>query len=145
LRFSHGHEKVFAFIFPFTPFTAPVILRTEETVSVASFAPLPETHRNFRAKCPSAKKGTRFEEWFENSPLKSVGKGKTVIMDKARFRRKKRLEETGGNHKAFLLYLPPYSPDLNPIEKTWANRNKDLRNTAPLHKLLKTAIYAYLT
>lgn len=25
--------------------------------------------------------------------------------------------------KAELLYLPPYSPDLNPIEKAWASSN----------------------
>ena len=27
----------------------------------------------------------------------------------------------------YILYLPPYSPDLNPIEKVWANFKKILR------------------
>ncbi|MBK2181240.1 transposase, partial [Francisella tularensis] len=26
-----------------------------------------------------------------------------------------------------ILYLPPYSPDLNPIEKVWANFKKIFR------------------
>ncbi|MDR0376391.1 MAG: hypothetical protein LBH70_01200 [Spirochaetaceae bacterium] len=37
--------------------------------------------------------GTGFENWFENSLLKSVGKGKTIIVDRAGFHRKKQLEE----------------------------------------------------
>ncbi|MDR0706369.1 MAG: transposase [Treponema sp.] len=81
----------------------------------------------------------------ENSLLQEVETGKTVIMDRASFHRKKRLEETCGNRKVFLLRLPLYYPDLNPIEKTWATMKKELRDTAPLHKLLETAIYAYLT
>jgi hypothetical protein len=44
-----------------------------------------------------------------------------------------------------LWYLPPYSPNFNPIERTWANMKKKLRNIAPLHGLIETALYAYLT
>ena len=66
-------------------------------------------------------------------------------MDRASFHRKTKLEETGKRHGVFLLYLPAYSPDCNPIEKTWANMKKKLRDTAPLHGLLETAVYAYLS
>ena len=90
-------------------------------------------------------KGVRFEDRLENKPLKSVEKGKTIIMDRASFHRKKRLGEICEKYAVFLLRLPPYSPDLNPIEKTWANMKKKLRDTAPLHRLIETAIYAYLT
>ena len=62
-------------------------------------------------------KGSRFEAWFENGLLRTVEKGKTLIMDRARFHRKTKLEETGKKHEVFLVYLPPYSPDFNPIEK----------------------------
>ena len=37
---------------------------------------------------------------------------------------RQRVEATG----ARLLYLPPYSPDLNPIEKAWAKLKALLRN-----------------
>ena len=90
-------------------------------------------------------KGVRFEDWFENKLLQSVEKGKTIIMDRASFHRKKWLEEIGEKYAVFLLRLPPYSPDLNPIEKTGANMKKKLRDTAPLHRLIETALYAYLT
>jgi transposase len=89
--------------------------------------------------------GERFEEWFENSLLKTVEKGKTIIMDRASFHRKKPLEELCKKHEVSLWYLPPYSPDFNPIERTWANMKKKLWNTAPLHGLIETALYAYLT
>jgi putative transposase len=89
--------------------------------------------------------GERFEAWFENSLLKTVEKGKTIIMDRAGFQRKKQLGEACEKHGVNLLYLPPYSPDYNPIEKTWANMKKELRSTAPLHGLIETAIYAYLS
>ena len=62
-------------------------------------------------------------------------------MDRARFHRKTKREEIGKRHG---VYLPAYSPDFNPIEKTGVNMKKDLRNTEPLHGLLETAIYAYL-
>jgi hypothetical protein len=88
--------------------------------------------------------GERFEDWFENKLLKYVEKGKTIITDRASFHRKKRLEEICEKYGVFFLRLPPYSPDLNPIEKTWANMKKELRDTAPLHSLLETAMYAYL-
>jgi transposase len=89
--------------------------------------------------------GERFEEWFENSLLKTVEKGETIIMDRASFHRKKQLEEACKKHKVHLLYLPPYSPDYNPIEKTCANMKKELRSIAPLYGLIETAIYAYLS
>jgi transposase len=45
----------------------------------------------------------------------------------------------------FLLYLLPYSSDFNPIEKTGANKKKDLRSSAPLHGLIESSLYAYLS
>jgi hypothetical protein len=43
-----------------------------------------------------------------------------------------------------LWCLPPYSPDCNPVKKTWANMKKELRNAAPLHGLIETAIYVLI-
>jgi transposase len=88
-------------------------------------------------------KAERFEKWFENVLLKRVGEGKTVIMDNAGFHRKKKLTGIGDKAKIKLLFLPPYSPDFNPIEKDWSNTKRDLRDTAPLYGLLETAIYNY--
>jgi transposase len=39
-----------------------------------------------------------------------------------------------------LIYLPPYSPDLNPIEKFWANMKKWIKNNIAETKQLSKTI-----
>jgi transposase len=58
-----------------------------------------------------------FEDWFEFDLLSVVPCGHTVIMDNASFHRKKALREIAERYSVKLLFLPPYSPDFNPIEK----------------------------
>ncbi|MDR0306783.1 MAG: transposase [Chitinispirillales bacterium] len=69
-----------------------------------------------------------FETWFEKVLLRQLPQGKTIIMDNASFHRKKVLWELAGEAKCEIIFLPAYSPDLNPIEKTWANLKSFLRN-----------------
>jgi len=85
----------------------------------------------------------RFERWMESRLLKSVERGSTVIMDNASFHRKAALRELCRKAGVHLLFLPTYSPDLNPIEKCWANMKRALRDSASLHPLLETAILKY--
>lgn len=63
-----------------------------------------------------------FNVWIKEYLLPSIkNANKVIIMDNASFHKTeetKKLIETAG-HK--LLYLPPYSPDLNPIEQKWGN------------------------
>jgi transposase len=87
--------------------------------------------------------GERFEKWFEFNLLNSIKAGCTIIMDRASFHRKKRLEKLCVKAKVNLLFLPAYSPDFNPIEKDWANMKRALRDTAPFCDLLQIAIYSY--
>jgi transposase len=53
--------------------------------------------------------------------------GDVVVMDNLSSHKvagvRERIEQAG----AELLYLPPYSPDLNPIEKTWSKLKQQLR------------------
>ena len=56
--------------------------------------------------------------------IKVLIPGQVVIMDNATFHKSektKRLIEEAGCQ---LVYLPVYSPDLNPIEKYWANMKR---------------------
>ena len=61
-----------------------------------------------------------FETWLENCLIPVLEPGQVVIVDNATFhhggRIAQRLEAAGCR----LLYLPPYSPDLNRIESCWA-------------------------
>jgi len=83
-----------------------------------------------------------FEEWFENSLLKTVPKGYTAIMDNAKFHNKIRLRKLARG-KLRLLFLPPYSPDFNPIEKTWSNMKRFIRSNKQNYVSIQDAIYDY--
>ena len=72
-----------------------------------------------------------FEQWFSEALLKAVPKHSVFIMDNATFHRKARLRELADKAECDILFLPPYSPDLNPIEKFWAWLKKRLRKILP--------------
>lgn len=73
---------------------------------------------------PMQYKGTTnaalFESWFERCLLPCLPKDAVIVMDNAAFHRKKRLFEIADRYQHTLIFLPPYSPELNPIEKLWA-------------------------
>ena len=65
-----------------------------------------------------------FETWFVQMLLPVLPSGSTIIMDNASFHRKKVLAELAKANNCNILFLLPYSPDYNPIEKVWANLKK---------------------
>ncbi len=72
-----------------------------------------------------------FEFWFSNQLLPSLNKGTVIVMDHASFHCKKRLFSVAQNAGYRLLFLPPYSPELNPIECFWAWLKRFLRKILP--------------
>ena len=68
-----------------------------------------------------------FESWFSNQLLPALDKGTVIVMDNASFHSKKRLFSAAQNAGYKLIFLPPYSPELNPIEKFWAWLKRFLR------------------
>ena len=62
-----------------------------------------------------------FEEWFEWELLSVIPIGSVIILDNASFHRKKILVEIARRYGIYVLFLPTYSPDFNPIENSWAN------------------------
>jgi len=86
-----------------------------------------------------------FERWFGESLVKAIPKGHTVIMDNARFHRKAELGKLAKDAGVGLLFLPAYSPDFNPIEKSWANMKRRLRDTLPSFHSVNLAIYDYFS
>jgi len=57
-----------------------------------------------------------FEYWFEFQLLKYAPKYSIFLMDNATFHRKNVLRELADKADCQILFLPAYSPDLNPIE-----------------------------
>jgi len=62
-----------------------------------------------------------FEDWFEFELIPILPENALVIMDNASFHRKQKLYDIAKRYDVNILFLPPYSPDLNPIEQSWAN------------------------
>ena len=58
-------------------------------------------------------------KWIEKCLIPELKNPSIVIMDNAAFHKKKDIKEVLEKHGHVLLPLPPYSPDLNPIEKTF--------------------------
>lgn len=84
-----------------------------------------------------------FNDWIEQSLLPELSPGMTVILDNAAFHKSKATEQLIRSAGCELLFLPPYSPDLNPIETTWANI-KNFRKThhqLTLEEVIKSCKY----
>jgi transposase len=56
--------------------------------------------------------------------------GDIVVMDNLAAHKNARVRECIESHGAELLFLPPYSPDLNPIELAWSKMKALLRKVA---------------
>ncbi|COM74776.1 putative IS630-Spn1 transposase [Streptococcus pneumoniae] len=72
-----------------------------------------------------------FEAWFQKFLLPTLTTPSVIIMDNARFHRMGKLELLCEEFGYNFLPLPPYSPEYNPIEKTWAHIKKHLKKVLP--------------
>lgn len=72
------------------------------------------------------------EVWLKEVLLPVLSPGQTVIWDQASFHQSPRLRELIESSGCRLIYLPAYSPDLNPIEQWWSALKARIR------RLLKT-------
>jgi len=72
-----------------------------------------------------------FNQWLEQCLLPELPPGHTIILDNASFHKspltRQLIESAGCN----LLFLPPYSPDFNPIENWWAVLKSKIRTILP--------------
>ena len=67
-----------------------------------------------------------FVEWFKTQLLPALKPSHVIVMDNASFHPKNILDELCIQDKHFFLPLPPYSPDLNPIEQSWDILKKEV-------------------
>jgi len=77
-----------------------------------------------------------FYTWLTQDLLPKTPPSSVIVMDNASFHKRSDMIEAVENAGHTLLFLPPYSPDLNPIEHKWAQaksiRRKDRCSTYEL-------------
>jgi transposase len=85
--------------------------------------------------------GDRFVAWLTAHLLPQLRRGDVLVMDNLRAHHNARVAPACQRHGVRLLYLPPYSPDLNPIEAGWALQKQHVRKVAPrtAHALRRVA------
>lgn len=69
-----------------------------------------------------------FNSWVEEFLIKELKPGQFVIMDNAAFHKSQRTKELIESVGCKVIFLPPYSPDFNPIEKFWANMKRWIKD-----------------
>lgn len=62
-----------------------------------------------------------FNQWLEEFLIPELKPNQTVILDNAAFHKSQKTMELVESVECRLLYLPPYSPDFNPIEQKWGH------------------------
>jgi len=78
--------------------------------------------------------------WLKDFLIPELKPGQVVIMDNATFHKSEESQRLIKNAGCGILFLPPYSPDLNPIEIFWANFKKIIRTNLEKLKTLAEAI-----
>jgi transposase len=103
-KVPHGHWKTMTFIaaLRLEGITAPVVL--DQPIN-----------------------GAWFKAYVEQALVPTLKPGDVVIMDNLGSHKGKAVRQAIRKAKAHLIFLPPYSPDLNPIEMVFAKLKSQLR------------------
>jgi transposase len=75
--------------------------------------------------------GDIFLAYVEQVLCPTLASGDVVVMDNLAAHKVKGVAALIQARGAEVLYLPPYSPDLNPIEKAWSKIKQRLRSNCP--------------
>jgi len=71
-----------------------------------------------------------YETYIEHVLVPSLRPGQVLIIDNASFHKSKKIEQLILNAGCRIIFLPPYSPDFNPIEHCWATVKNEIRKAA---------------
>ena len=83
-----------------------------------------------------------FNFWIKEKLLPELKQGQIVIMDNASIHKSDETRQLIESVGCKLIFLPPYSPDLNPIEHFLAKLKKVLRYTMHKFESFQDAILA---
>lgn len=81
-----------------------------------------------------------FEIWLETCLIPLLEPGQVVVIDNATFHKGGRIEQLIQQAGCKLLYLPPYSPDLNKIERCWSWLKSRIRKQLDQYECLRDAM-----
>lgn len=107
MGFPHGHRKTTTLVagLRLTGMTAPMVLD----------GPI---------------NGNWFEAYVEQVLVPTLGPGDTVVMDNLSSHKRASAQALIEKAGATIMFLPPYSPDFNPIEKAFSKLKALLRKAA---------------
>jgi transposase len=86
-----------------------------------------------------------FNNWVEHFLIKELKPGQAVVMDNAAFHKSQKTKELIESVGCKIIFLPPYSPDLNPIEKFWANMKRWIKQQIGTFQELYAIICAFFS
>jgi transposase len=104
IRSGHHHERV----------NVIGALRGNQMIALASFV----------GTC----NGELFNTWLDTKACPKFSADDVLIMDNAPFHFRNEIVKIAKRHSCKVLFLPPYSPELNPIEHYWAHLKAWLKN-----------------
>ena len=85
-----------------------------------------------------------FEIWLETCLIPRLRPGEWVIVDNATFHHGGRIAQLMEVARCQVVYLPPYSPEFNRIEKCWASLKSRICKRLPKSPSLRYAIESVL-
>jgi transposase len=71
-----------------------------------------------------------FEAWLEHHLLPTLNEGDVVVVDNLKAHKNPKVTEILARKNCTIKYLPPYSPDFNPIEMAYSKLKSVLRKLA---------------
>ena len=94
---------------------------------------------------PGGTTAERFAEYLKTKLLPTLSEADIIVMDNMRSHHAKTVTEYLDKAGIHYAYLPPYSPDLNPIEKMWSKmkailRKQKVRVASELPEAVKKAL-----
>jgi transposase len=84
-----------------------------------------------------------FLEWLEWFLFPLLKIGSVIVLDNASFHKKSEIQRIAASYDCRVIFLPPYSPDKNKIEKSWANLKNWLRLNMKKYGGVREAMTAY--
>jgi transposase len=83
--------------------------------------------------------------WIKTMLIPKLRKRQIVIMDNASIHKNKEIQKAIEKAGCHLVYQPPYSPDLNPIEHFWSWLKRKIRSLKIKFSSLDDYIYCALS